>query len=45
MSFVKMFRDVTKEKHSFLVVNFTNDSNGFYMNSKFEPIDVKKYID
>ena len=44
-SFVKMFRDVTKEKHSFLVVNFTNDSNGFYMNSKFEPLDVKKYIE
>tara|TARA_A100001201_G_C4018385_1_gene179754 strand:- start:501 stop:746 length:246 start_codon:yes stop_codon:yes gene_type:complete len=44
-SFVKMFRDTTKEKHSFLVVNFTNDAEGFYMNNRFEPIDVTKYID
>jgi hypothetical protein len=46
-AFVKMFRDTIKKggRHSFLVVNFTNDAEGFYMNNKFEPIDVKKYIE
>ena len=34
--FVKMFRAATKEKNSFLVVNFSEDN--IYMDSKFNPI-------
>jgi len=34
--FVKMFRAATKEKNSFLVVNFSEDS--IYMDSRFKPI-------
>lgn len=34
--FVKMFRQATKEKNSFLVVNFSEDS--IYMDSNFNPI-------
>ena len=36
--FIKMYRDNTKEKHGFIVVNFSNDTNEMYMNSHFEPI-------
>ena len=36
--FVKLFRSTTKEKNSFLVVNFSNDNCDLYMNSEFEPI-------
>jgi len=34
--FVRMFRAATKEKNSFLVVNFSEDN--IYMDSKFKPI-------
>jgi len=38
--FIKMFRDNTAEKHSFMVVNFTADNrNEMYLNNKFEPIN------
>lgn len=37
--FKKLFRDTTKEKHSFFVVNFSNAIGaGRYMNKKFKPI-------
>lgn len=36
--FVKMFRTVTKEPRSFLVVNFSNPIESLYMNSNFEAI-------
>jgi hypothetical protein len=36
--FKKKFREVTAEKHSFMVVNFTNDKEYMYMDSKFQPI-------
>ena len=42
-SFMRMFRDVTKEKHSFLVVCFSNPRNELYLDSNFEPIDESKY--
>jgi len=36
--FIKLFRETTKEKNSFMVVNFSNDNCDLYMNSEFEPI-------
>jgi hypothetical protein len=36
--FMKMFRTVTNEKHAFLCVNYSNDSNEMYMNHHFKPI-------
>ena len=33
--FVKIFRESTKEPRSFLVVNFSNDIDSFYMNKDF----------
>lgn len=41
--FIQMFRDATKEKNSFLVVNFSNKGNEMYLDSSFEPIDTSKY--
>jgi len=39
--FIKMFRKYTgKSKHSFLVVNFTNNQGELYMDDEFKPIDV-----
>lgn len=40
--FIKMFREATKEKNSFLVVNFSNKNEEMYLNSTFIPIDVRK---
>jgi hypothetical protein len=36
--FMKMFRDNIGAKHSFIVVNFTNDKANRYLNEFFEPI-------
>lgn len=36
--FKKMFRTVTKAKHSFLCVNYSNDAKDMYMNHNFEPV-------
>lgn len=41
--FNKMFREATDKPYSFMVVNFSNDKNERFLNSNFEPIDVKKY--
>ncbi len=41
--FIQMFRDATREKNSFLVVNFSNKGNEMYLDSNFEPIDTSKY--
>ena len=41
--FIKLFREETKEKRSFLVINFTNDGS-MYMDSNFETIDMTKYL-
>ncbi len=41
--FIQMFRDATREKNSFLVVNFSNKNNEMYLDSNFEPIDTSKY--
>ena len=37
--FKKKFRDVTKESHSFLCVNFSNPPDEMYLDKNFEPID------
>jgi len=37
--FIKLFREATKEKHSFLVVNFSGEQDELYLNSNFEPIE------
>jgi hypothetical protein len=42
--FKKAFRDTTIKKHSFFVVNFTNDHETMYMNSQFQPIDFKTEV-
>ena len=36
--FDEMFRNATKEKHSFLVVNYSNDADRRFMDSTFTPI-------
>lgn len=36
--FKKMFRTVTTEPHSFLVVNYSNKPEKMYMNNEFKPI-------
>jgi len=36
--FDEMFRDATKAKHSFLVINYSNDADRRFMDSTFTPI-------
>ena len=36
--FINMFREHTKERRSFLVVNFSNPPDKLYMNQNFQPI-------
>lgn len=36
--FERMFRDATKEKHSFMIVNYSNPPDKRFLNSKFEPM-------
>ena len=36
--FMKMFRDNLGNKHSFVVVNYTNDKDSYCLNEYFEPI-------
>ena len=43
--FVKMFRDTTKERHSFMVADFCRKTNEMYLNSNFDTIDATKYLD
>lgn len=36
--FQKMFRDATDEKHTFFVVNYTNDKNNMYQDCNFDTL-------
>ena len=36
--FKKMFRDATKKKYSFMLINYNNPAETRYLNNKFEPI-------
>ena len=36
--FERMFRDATREKHTFMIVNYSNPIERRFMNSNFEPI-------
>jgi len=36
--YINMFREATKEKNSFMVVNLTNPAQTMYLDSKFQPI-------
>ena len=36
--FVKLYRETTREPRSFLVVNFSNGTDGLYMDSEFKPL-------
>tara|TARA_R110002167_G_scaffold198187_4_gene401240 strand:- start:5606 stop:6406 length:801 start_codon:yes stop_codon:yes gene_type:complete len=38
--FKNMFRDTTREPHSFFVVNYSNSFDKMYMNRNFIPIDI-----
>jgi hypothetical protein len=40
--FKQKFRHCTREKHSFFVVNFTNDPNSMYMDCHFQPISFEQ---
>jgi len=39
--FIKLFRDNTKGKRDFMVVNFTDD-RGLYFNKNFQPLELNK---
>jgi len=39
--FDKMFRDCTREKHSFMVINYSNPTAERFMDCNFQPINVK----
>ena len=41
--FRKMFRDITRDKHSFLAINYSNDANERYLDSDLKPINVEQY--
>ena len=41
--FRKMFRDITRDKHSYLAINYSNDANERYLDSDLKPIDIDKY--
>ena len=42
--FKKMFRDITNDPYSFMVINYTNNFDEMYLNKNFEKIDYDKYI-
>ena len=42
--FRQMFRTATKEKHSFLVVNYSNENADRYLDSHFQPIPIKDKV-
>lgn len=41
--FMNMFRDVTKEPYSFMVVNYTNPYDELYLDKDFNKINYSKY--
>jgi len=38
-----MFRDITRDKHSYLAINYSNDANERYLDSDLKPINVEQY--
>jgi hypothetical protein len=38
--FLKMFREATKEKHSYMVINYSNPRERRFLNSHFEPMEI-----
>ncbi len=38
--FMKLFRKTTKKKHSYFVINYSNDTQDIYMDSNFRPVRV-----
>lgn len=41
--FKKMFRDITNQPYSFMVINYTNPFDELYLNKDFQKIDYNKY--
>ena len=39
-AFKSLFRKLSNEKHTFMVVNYSNDGSKLYMNSNFKPVGV-----
>ncbi len=39
-----MFRDITKNPYSTLIINYSNPHDEMYLDSNFENIDYDKYI-
>lgn len=42
--FKKMFREITKEPYSFMVINYTNPFEELYLNKNFDKIDYNNYL-
>ena len=42
-SFRKMFRELTDEPHSFMVVNYSNPMGSRYMDKHFNPVNASDY--
>ena len=40
-----MAKDITKDKHNPLIINYTNSMEEMYLDGEFNVIDTKKYID
>jgi len=43
-AFIEMFRDNVKERHDFIVINYTNKFKEMYLDKDFNIIDTSKYI-
>lgn len=43
-AFRKLFRTEIREKHDFLVINYSNNRENLYLNKDFERIDEEQYI-
>tara|TARA_R110000744_G_scaffold334898_2_gene440247 strand:+ start:320 stop:1066 length:747 start_codon:yes stop_codon:yes gene_type:complete len=41
--FKRMFRDATKEKYSFMLINYNNPAKQRFINKDFEVLDIDKY--
>ena len=43
-AFFEMFRDNVKERHDFIVINYTNKMKEMYLDKNFNVIDISKYM-
>lgn len=43
--FLKMAKDITKDKHNPLIINYTNSMEEMYLDGEFNVIDTSKYVE